>query len=140
MRRAVRILYDIRHADLVDGAERNLREVSAEYGIEIKADYSYLTRKLFEYLRDDPNYDFIVIHLGRVREDLLYSAFREADGAKRLAENAVIVAESSVNRVDRDHLIREHFDECVYPPISYRKLPDGRTSLRNLLRKYGFIQ
>lgn len=138
MTRPVKILYDIQHLNLADAAERNIKDVSGKYRIEINVDYAFMRRDVFEALGNDPNYDFVVIHLGGRTEDILRHAYTEADDIRRVIEKAILVAETTIPGLSVDPRVRDHFDECICPPIAYRN-PDGRISLEELLRKYIFI-
>ena len=138
MTRSVKILYDIQHLNIVERADRNFRDVSAEHGIRINVDYVFMRREVFEALKNDPNYDFVIIHLGGRTEDILRHAYSEAADVRRVSEKAVLVAETTIPKSSIDPALGDYFDEYIWPPIYYG-VPDGRENLRKLLRKYWFF-
>ena len=119
------ILYDIQHFELADIVERKVERLNDETGINIamKIVDGY---ELIDKLKSNPNYNFVILHMGQEGE----GAYRQADKCKRLT-NAVLVAESVMYPYGQSEVL-QHFDE-------YMGLISRGDNLSKLLRKYAFI-
>ena len=120
------ILYDIQHFELARLMERTAKKVEGKHNLRIDMNLvdGY---QLLDKLRTNPNYDFVVLHMGQEGE----GAYRQADKCRRLTDNSVLVAES----VMYPHGMAEvlyHFD-------AYIGLISQEENLTKLLKKYAFI-
>src|SRR3972149_8716634 len=109
MSRGIRILYgnsDV-HPFLAEEARAYVGEM-AKRGIVIDLDIcGYL--EVQDKLKANPNYDFVVIHNSAYRD-----SFAEAERCRRLSENSIIVAESTIYPEDETRVL-QHFDDHIRP-------------------------
>jgi len=119
------ILYDIQHFELADIVDRKVKKINEETEINIamKIVDGY---QLMDKLKSNPNYNFVILHMGQNGE----GAYRQADKCRRLT-NAILVAESVMYPHGQSEVL-QHFDD-------YMGLISRGDSLSKLLRKYAFI-
>ena len=121
----VDILLDIQHFGNADLVRESIRKISDRTRIPINIEICN-GYQLLDKLQTNPNYDFVILHVGQ--EDA--GAYRQADRCRRLS-NAIMVAESSLFPCGREEVLR-HFDEYI-----------GSLTITEpfeaMLKKYGYI-
>ena len=120
------MLYDIQHFALRDIIERRVKQIEQEHeiGIDINIVEGY---ELLDRLRTNPNYNFVILHMGTAGE----GAYRQADIARKLS-SAILVAESAMHPHGQSEVL-QYFDEYI------GLISNEKANLINLLRKYAFI-
>ncbi len=121
----IRILYDLQHWFLEKHIDRFVDKLEADSGVSIDMKIAHRFN-LIPLLSSNPNYNFVILHLGNSIE----GTYRQAEKCSRLT-NAVLVAESSIHPRGKTEVL-QHFHE--YIPIIYKK----KDNFLELLNKYGF--
>lgn len=94
--------------------------------VKIKRCGSY---NLLDKLKSNPNYDFIIIHMGKDG-----NTYTQAQECRKLSK-AILIAESTICPSDKEEIL-QHFDRYVRPIF----LEIGfHTPLERILKEYHFI-
>jgi len=121
----VEIIYDLHYLGTENSLKRAFKEVSEKYEVPIDIVLSEWT--LLEDLRNHPNCDLVVIHVGRDNGNV----YRQAKHCKELSK-ARVIAESSIFPAGR-HEILQNFDYYIGPLVDPQYV-------EKLLREYKFIR
>ncbi|MBI2124419.1 hypothetical protein HYT92_01375 [Candidatus Pacearchaeota archaeon] len=119
----ISILYHETFSEFSNLYQIEIRELSNKIERKINTQFS----KGFDIvnkLASNPNYNFVVLHIGEGNGMLM------ARGCRRLS-NALLVAESSIYPHGSEEVL-QYFDEYIWHLMH-------EDCLENLLKKYGFI-
>ncbi len=122
----VKVLYDSAGHDSGYVLKSQVEKFNRSSELQIRLNLVTLAHDLFYELQNDPNYNFIVIHLGNSND----SAYRISDRCRGLT-NAILVAESTLFPRGKEEVLR-HFDE--YIGLIFNDI----TWLTDLFKKHGF--
>lgn len=121
----IRILYHIKHSEARKPIENIICSLENRNNVHI--DMKFVNeRQMTERLLSNPNYQFVIIHLGEGPADECKRAYNY-----RRITNAILVGESSAFPKGKSDVV-DHFHE--YIPLIYKQ-----DNLEILLKQYGFL-
>lgn len=118
---SINILY---HETFSELYKTEIEELSNKIGRRINIQFCK-GYEITEKVRVNPNYNFIIIHVGDNKD-----FYGRAENC-RIGSNAILVAESSIYPYGSEE-ISQYFDEYIEHLMH-------EETLENLLKKYGFI-
>lgn len=133
----VKILYDLPCIDFKPVLEYRASKISesAQTNVDVSFAYLSLNNNLLAILRKNPDFDFVVVHLGRPSGDGFGDAYTLAEKIRplysRRCDEGILVAEST-QCPSHEKEVLQYFDD-------YTDLIIGEGNLGLLLQNHGYL-